>query len=88
MGTAFSAAGAVLNPLTNVGLVIVFTIFILLSRDDLRDRIIRVLSGGRYIVTTKAIDEASRRICSYILAQTIVNSLYGYASARFVADCV
>lgn len=77
VGTAFSAVGAVLNPLTNVGLVIVFTIFILLSRDDLRDRIIRVLSGGRYIVTTKAIDEASRRISSYILAQTIVNSLYG-----------
>ncbi len=49
----------------------------LLSRDDLRDRLIRVLSGGRYIVTTKAIDEASRRISSYILAQTFVNSLYG-----------
>ncbi len=77
MGTAMSAVTAVLSPLTNVGLVIVFTIFMLLSRDDLRDRLIRVLSGGRYIVTTKAIDEASRRISSYILAQTIVNSLYG-----------
>ncbi|MCC6511533.1 MAG: AI-2E family transporter, partial [Pirellulaceae bacterium] len=77
MGTALETATVVLNPLTNVGLVIVFTIFMLLSRDDLRDRLIRVLSGGRYIVTTKAIDEASRRISSYILAQTIVNSLYG-----------
>lgn len=77
MGTALGAATAVLAPLTNVGLVIVFTIFMLISRDDLRDRLIRVLSGGRYIVTTKAIDEASRRISSYILAQTFVNSLYG-----------
>ena len=77
MGTAFGAVTAVLSPLTNVGLVIVFTIFMLLSRDDLRDRLIRVLSGGRYIVTTKAIDEASRRISSYILAQTFVNSVYG-----------
>ena len=77
MGTALGAVSAVLAPLANVGLVIVFTIFMLLSRDDLRDRLIRVLSGGRYIVTTKAIDEASRRISGYILAQTIVNSLYG-----------
>ncbi len=77
METALGTASAVLNPLTNVGLVVVFTIFMLLSRDDLRDRLIRVLSGGRYIVTTKAIDEASRRISSYIVAQTIVNSLYG-----------
>ena len=77
MGTALSAVSAVLSPLANVGLVIVFTIFMLLSRDDLRDRLIRVLSGGRYIVTTKAIDEASRRISGYILTQTIVNSLYG-----------
>lgn len=77
MGTALGAVTAILSPLTNVGLVIVFTIFMLLSRDDLRDRLIRVLSGGRYIVTTKAIDEASRRISSYILAQTIVNSVYG-----------
>ncbi len=77
MGTALGAVTAVLSPLTNVGLVIVFTIFMLISRDDLRDRMIRVLSGGRYIVTTKAIDEASRRISSYILAQTLVNSLYG-----------
>lgn len=77
VGTAMGAATAILSPLANVGLVIVFTIFMLLSRDDLRDRLIRVLSGGRYIVTTKAIDEASRRISSYILAQTIVNSLYG-----------
>lgn len=67
-----------INPLANLGLVLVFTIFMLVSRDDLRDRMIRVLSGGRYIVTTKAINEASRRISGYILAQTIVNVCYGF----------
>lgn len=77
MSTIFGAAAAVLGPLTNAGLVTVFVIFMLAARDDLRDRLIRVLSGGRYIVTTKAIDEASRRISRYILAQTIVNSIYG-----------
>lgn len=76
-GTILGALTAVLSPLTTVGLVFVFTIFMLLARDDLRDRMIRLLSGGRYIVTTKAIDEASRRISSYIRAQTILNSLYG-----------
>lgn len=74
---AVGTVAAILNPLTTVGLVLVFTIFMLVARDDLRDRLIRVLSGGRYIVTTKAIDEASRRISRYIVAQTIVNSCYG-----------
>ncbi len=75
--TVFTGMFAVFGPLTNFGLVIVFTIFMLVSRDDLRDRMIRILSGGRFIVTTRAIDEASRRISRYIVAQTIVNSIYG-----------
>jgi len=75
--TVLGALTAVLSPLTTFGLVIVFTLFMLVAREDLRDRLIRVLSGGKYIVTTKAIDEASQRISSYIVAQTIVNSLYG-----------
>ncbi|MGN6544119.1 MAG: AI-2E family transporter [Aureliella sp.] len=77
--TVLGAVTALLSPLTTFGLVVVFTIFMLVAREDLRDRLIRVLSGGRYIVTTKAIDEASYRISSYIIAQTILNSLYGLA---------
>lgn len=69
--------GLVLGPMGNAGLVIVFVIFMLLEREDLRDRLIRLASGGKYTVTTKALDDAGGRIGRYILAQSIVNGSYG-----------
>lgn len=66
-----------LSPLGTGALVIVFTVFMLLDRQDLRDRAIRLVSRGKYTVTTKALDDAGGRISRYMLAQTIVNGSYG-----------
>jgi predicted PurR-regulated permease PerM len=71
--------GLVLGPLGTAGLVIVFVIFMLLEREDLRDRLIRLISRGRYTVTTRAIDDAATRISRYILAQSLINGTYGLA---------
>ena len=57
--------------------MLVFVVFILLEREDLRDRLIRVVSHGRYTVTTRAIDDATTRISRYMLAQSMVNGSYG-----------
>ncbi|MGC4033783.1 MAG: AI-2E family transporter [Tepidisphaeraceae bacterium] len=59
----------------------VFTVFMLLDRQDLRDRAIRLVSRGKYTVTTKALDDAGTRISRYMLAQTIVNGSYGFVVA-------
>jgi predicted PurR-regulated permease PerM len=68
------------GPLANVILVIIFTIFMLLGREDLRDRFIR-LAGGKRSSTmnqaTQALDEASRRINRYLFLQLLVNVCYG-----------
>jgi hypothetical protein len=65
-----------LGPLAAVAMVIVFTIFILIGREDLRNRFIR-LAGGRLNVMTQGLDEATQRINRYLFLQLVVNSGFG-----------
>jgi predicted PurR-regulated permease PerM len=73
--------GLVLGPLGTAGIVIVFVIFMLLQREDLRSRIVRLASagGGQLTIATQALDDASTRISKYLVAQAIVNGSYGIA---------
>ncbi len=68
-----------LHPLGVTGIVIVFTIFMLLAREDLRDRLIRLIGQGQITVTTQAIDDAATRISRYLLMQSLINGGYGIA---------
>ena len=64
-------------PLTVALLSMVFTFFVLLQREDLRNRLIR-LSGDRNLsVITEAMDDASRRISRYFRLLLSVNLAYG-----------
>ena len=65
--------------LTSVGLVILLVVFMLIRRQELRTRLIRVCGHGRLTVTTKALDEAGSRISRYLLMQTVLNSCFGLA---------
>ncbi|MGH9326486.1 MAG: AI-2E family transporter [Terriglobia bacterium] len=69
--------GPVLGPLGTAGIVIVFTIFILLKREDLRNRVIRFAGRERVGLMTTAFDDGARRLSRYLLLQAIVNSGYG-----------
>jgi predicted PurR-regulated permease PerM len=73
--------GLALGPLGTAAIVVVFVIFMLLRREDLRDRLIRLVSGGQYMVTTRALNDAGARISRYMLAQSLVNGSYGVAVA-------
>ena len=77
----WSVLGPVLEPLAMIGLSIVLVIFMLLRREDLRDRVISIVGHGRLTLTTKALDEAGDRISRYLLMQLIVNGTYGVAVA-------
>jgi predicted PurR-regulated permease PerM len=69
--------GGVFDPLAIALLTIVFTFFVLLQREDLRNRLIR-LSGDRNLtVITQAMKDASRRISRYFALQLLVNVTYG-----------
>jgi hypothetical protein len=74
--------GMVLSPLGTAGIVVVFVIFMLLAREDLRNRVVRLASGGgsgQLTIATQALDDASNRVSRYLLAQAIVNGTYGIA---------
>ena len=68
--------GRIAEPVTTAGIVLLFVILILLDRDDLRDRLLRLV-GGNLHVATDALDEASERIGKYLRMQFIVNVSYG-----------
>lgn len=55
----------------------IFTLFILVKREDLRNRLLRLAGSGQLNVMTQAIDEASERLGRYLLLQFAVNAGYG-----------
>ncbi|MEW6249325.1 MAG: AI-2E family transporter [Planctomycetota bacterium] len=69
--------GPVLSPFATAGIVIVFVIFMLIQREDLRDRLIRLVGHGRITLTTEALTEASTRVSRYLLALFLLNGAHG-----------
>ena len=69
--------GPLLQPLATAGIVVVFVIFFLLQRDDLRDRFIRLAGSGDLRRTTEALDDAVGRLSRYLLMQTALNATSG-----------
>ena len=65
------------SPLSTAAIVFIFSIFILLQREDLRDRMIRLVGSGDLHRTTAAMDDAGRRLSKYFLAQAGVNLVFG-----------
>jgi predicted PurR-regulated permease PerM len=66
-----------LEPLASTGLVLILVIFILLQREDLRDRLIRLFGVADLGRTTDAIDDAARRLSRLYLTLTTMNAVYG-----------
>ena len=68
-----------LGPLGTAALVLLLLICMLLQREDLRGRIIRLLGLGNISATTRGLDDAAARVARYLLMQLIVNATYGVA---------
>jgi predicted PurR-regulated permease PerM len=69
--------GPLLQPLAMAGLVLVFVVMILLEREELRDRMIRLAGRRDLHRTTVAMDDAAGRISRYLLRQLVVNACCG-----------
>ena len=67
----------ILGPLAEVGVVLIFTVFMLANREDLRNRFIRLAGAGRLNLMTQAIDDAVQRVSKYLLLQFLVNAGFG-----------
>jgi predicted PurR-regulated permease PerM len=77
VGKLWSTYGPVVETAAGLVLALVLVIFMLIRREDLRDRVISVVGRGRLTVTTKALDEAGERISRYLLMQLAINGGFG-----------
>ncbi len=66
-----------IHPLAITGIVIIFVMFILLQREDLRNRAIRLFGAGDLHRSTAAIDDGARRLSRYLVSQLAVNTAAG-----------
>ncbi|MBC7738758.1 MAG: AI-2E family transporter, partial [Candidatus Saccharibacteria bacterium] len=66
----------VISPVATSGLVIVLVIFMLLERESLRERFIRLIGSSDLHRTTQMLGEAGTRVASYLLTQLLVNTIY------------
>jgi predicted PurR-regulated permease PerM len=73
--------GSVISIGLTGGIVVVFVIFMLFQREDLRDRLIRLIGAGQIHLTTKALDDAAHRLSRYLIAQLALNVLFGVVAA-------
>jgi predicted PurR-regulated permease PerM len=71
----------VVELLGGLALALVLVVFMLLNRENLRSRLIRLVGHGRMTATTKALDDAGQRISRFLLMQLIINASFGVVLA-------
>ncbi|KQQ23570.1 hypothetical protein ASF53_04325 [Methylobacterium sp. Leaf123] len=74
---ATTVLAPVAQPLATAGIVFVVLLFILMQREDLRDRLIRLAGSSDLHRTTVAMDDAAGRLSRYFLGQLALNSAFG-----------
>jgi predicted PurR-regulated permease PerM len=73
--------GAAASPVLTGAFVALFVVFMLMQREDLRNRFIRLVGSGDLNLTTMAMNEAASRLSRYFLAQVLLNTAFGVAVA-------
>jgi predicted PurR-regulated permease PerM len=73
--------GPLVAPLTTVGVMIVFVVFMLIKREDLRNRLLHLLGTEQLYISTSAIDDAAARLSRYLRMQLLINVGYGVTVA-------
>ncbi|WP_158746976.1 AI-2E family transporter [Acidisphaera sp. L21] len=77
LAIARTLAQPLLGPLATAGVVLVFTIFMLLSNEDLRDRLVRLVGRRDLHRTILAMNDAAGRLSRYFLFQLMLNGSFG-----------
>jgi predicted PurR-regulated permease PerM len=67
----------IVDPLSTTVIVLIVAIFVLLQREDLRDRLIRLFGSSDLHRTTTAMNDAARRLSRYFLIQLGINTTFG-----------
>lgn len=78
---ARSILAPVLGPFETTLIIFIVAVFILMQKEDLRDRVIRLFGSGDLHRTTVALNEAGQRLSRYFLAQLAINAVFGVTIA-------
>jgi predicted PurR-regulated permease PerM len=76
-GNPLESLSSVVGPVSLIGIVTIFTLFMLMRREDLRNRFIRLVGYRHLSLMTQALDDASHRVSRYLFLQLSVNVGYG-----------
>lgn len=77
LGMLGSVISPLIHPLATTGIIFIFLIFILLQREDLRNRFIRLAGAHDIQRTTAALDDAGGRLSRFLLTQVVLNAGFG-----------
>src|SRR5579871_5280845 len=72
-----SLIAPLISPLATTGIIVIFVIFILIQREDLRNRLIRLAGSHDLQRTTAALDDAGGRLSRLFLNQLLINTGFG-----------
>lgn len=76
LSTIVGLVAPLIGPIGTTGLVIVVVIFMLLDKDEIRDRFIRLVGSNDIHRTTQVLEDAGSRVANYLLMQLLVNLIY------------
>lgn len=77
LSLARTVALPILGPLGTLGITLIFAFFILVSNEDLRDRMVRLVGRRDLHRTILAMNDAASRLSRYFLFQLMLNTLFG-----------
>lgn len=75
--TLQSFVGPVVGPLVTAGMILVFVVFMLIERTELRDRLVRMIDARDLSRASKAVDDAAQRVSRYLLMQLLIAVAHG-----------
>lgn len=68
---------SIAHVLTTVAGVLIFTLFMLVQRGELRNRLFRLFGASHLNTLTTALDDAAKRVSKYLISQCIINGSFG-----------
>jgi predicted PurR-regulated permease PerM len=70
-------ASPLIAPVAEGAVILIFTIVMLIKKEDLRNRVLRLAGVGQLNTMTTALDDAANRVSRYLLMQGLVNATFG-----------
>jgi predicted PurR-regulated permease PerM len=66
-----------LRPLAVFGMVLIFSLYLLIEQNDLRNRLFRLVGLQQLNLMTQALNDATQRVSRYLMLQLLVNVCFG-----------